>query len=242
MGNVAGGVLLRPSGFFVAPQNQGRTSMQNGHAQNDSFPGMLQHQGPGETAEVLLITCTDPVLEETLLTEFCSVPLLLWRTPGPTIPPSGSKQKGVESMLQEALDPWSVREIIVCGHLPSGVIRSVADSKELSSLPPEAVAAIQAVYRLVKQKHGSLPPEQLHQAVVEENVLLQTANLRTYPAVLAAVAEQRVRLHSWIYDWQDEVLYVRGPGESSLLKRTQKFVAPTPGPLPYHDPCDIYLA
>ncbi len=216
--------------------------MTSGHASCHRFPGSLQRHGSGPDAGVLLVTCTDPALDDTLLAEFRSVSLPLWRTPGPTIPPSGSNGEEVERILREALDRWDVREIIVCGHLPSRILQPPAGEGVLPGLPEAVVAAIRSVHRLVEQKHGQLPPEQFHQAVVEENVLLQTANLRTHPPVLSAVAGQRLRLHSWIYDWQDEVLYVRGPGESALLKRTQRFVAPAPAPLPYHDPCDIYLA
>ncbi len=39
-----------------------------------------------------------------------------------------------------------------------------------------------------------------HQAIVEENVLLQLENLQTYPAVRGALAEKRVELHGWVYD------------------------------------------
>ncbi len=212
--------------------------MGTGHTSPEAFPGPLQLQGQGKSADVLLVLCTDPVLEETLLAEFRSAPLWLWRLPGPTIPPSGSGEGEVDSLLQEALHRRGVKEIIVCGHLPSQVLRS----PQQASLPEAAAAAIDSLHRLVKQKHGRLSPSQFHQAVVEENVLLQLANLRTYPAVLAAMAGRRVRLHGWIYDWQEEVLYVRGPGESSLLRRTRRFVAPTAGSWPYYDPCDIYLA
>ncbi|HEX4148633.1 MAG TPA: carbonic anhydrase, partial [Pirellulales bacterium] len=42
----------------------------------------------------------------------------------------------------------------------------------------------------------------LLKAVIEENVLMQMEHLQTYPAVRAAAAEGRLRLHAWVYAFE----------------------------------------
>ena len=203
----------------------------------------LQHWGEGSPAGTLLVTCTDPVLDDTLFPEFASAPFLLWRRPGPMIPPSGSGDRETEEVLHRAVEQEKVTEIVVCGHLPSTVLKNlVQQADEGEEHRSEDSSALASIVRLVRQKYGSLPPDQFHQAVVEENVLLQTAHLRTYSPVLEAMSQGRLQLHSWIYDVEHEVLYVRGGSESRLLEASGRFVQPPAPPVPIHDPCDIYLA
>ena len=39
-------------------------------------------------------------------------------------------------------------------------------------------------------------------AAVEENVLVQLDNLKTHPAVAAALAREQINLHSWVYEFE----------------------------------------
>jgi carbonic anhydrase len=43
-------------------------------------------------------------------------------------------------------------------------------------------------------------PDSRHQAIVEQNVLLQTENLRTYDVVHRGLLAENLTLHSWVFD------------------------------------------
>ncbi len=205
------------------------------------FSKWVQHRGPQGPVETLLVVCTDPELDNTLLAEFAAVPHLLWRCPGPAIPPSGSSGRQTEELLQHVLEKYPLREIVICGHLPCGVVQELVKRNPEQTDEP-VCSGLGSAVRLVEQKHRSVAPDRLVELVVEENVLLQSANLRTYPCILSAVAEGSLELHSWIYDQEHEVLYVRGHQPCLLLNRSGRFALPQPELRPWNDPSEIYLA
>ncbi|NOX56034.1 MAG: hypothetical protein GXP27_16650 [Planctomycetes bacterium] len=213
------------------------------HFVRGSSFGELQRWGDEDSVEVMLITCTDPSLDFSLLSEFRSVPLLLWRCPGVVVPPYGKAGPEVEQILEHAVNDLGVREIVVCGHLPNERLRAfLAEQEGAEQEADPSGRALRSICHVVRAKCGHLAPDQLLQTIVEENVLLQAANLRTYPAVLAAVVRGQLQIHTWIYDLEHEVLYVRGSKNSLLLNRSRRFVPPPRRLLPSYDPCDIYLA
>ena len=194
--------------------------------------------------EVLLITCTDPILDSRLLAQFRSEPLLVWRSTGPVVPPYGSGYLEVESVIDHAVTELGAKEIAICGHLPSEPLQTLIANEAPMEGPEEdpCLYYARSTRWIVQEKYGRLQPGELLQAVVEENVLVQMANLRTYPAVLAGMAGGNLRLHSWIYDTNTGELYGHGPSQSLFLNRIKQFARPAQHPLPYLDPCDIYLA
>jgi carbonic anhydrase len=61
---------------------------------------------------------------------------------------------------------------------------------------------------------------------IQENVLAQLENLRTHPVVASALAQDRLRLHGWVYKIETGEVFVYEP-------TTRQFgLAPTPLDLP----------
>ncbi len=218
--------------------------MQQDRTFSGSRPRSMERYAEDSPPAALLITCTDPTLDSRLLAQFRSEPLLVWRSTGPVVPPYGSGHLVVEEIIHHAVTELGAKEIAICGHLPSEPLQNLITREA----PPEGQKEDPSLYyarsarRIVQQRYGQLQPDKLIQAIVEENVLVQMANLRTYPAVLAGMADGNLRLHSWIYDADEDELYGRGPSQSILLNRLKQFARPAKYPLSYIDPCDIYLA
>ena len=206
--------------------------------------GGLRRYGEESAPEALLIVCNDPILDSRLLAQFESEPVLVWRNTGPVVPPCGTGHEDVEAAIHLAVVRFGVREIAICGHLPSQPMRRLLEEDGA----PDAVPAdlpryyAQTTRRLVQEKYGQLEGDALLGAVVEENVFLQLANLRTYPAVVAALARSYLMLNAWIYDCDQDELYRHGHGPSQLPDRIRRSSRRTTRPAPYLDPCDIYLA
>ncbi len=73
-------------------------------------------------------------------------------------------------------------------------------------------------------------PAQLLSAVIEQNVLLQAEHLASYPEVSGRVAKGEMRLHSWIYHFENGSVTAYDPSEqrfAPLAEATRgKFLPP----------------
>ena len=218
--------------------------MQLSHRSTIALPAGMQRYGKDSPPELLLIICTDAKLDSLLLPRFCRAPLLVWRSTGPVVPPYGPDQQEVEKAIDHALSELGVKEIAICGHLPNEPLQTLISDEETigPSLRNDFLYYVQSMRLVVQEKYGQLQGDELVQAIVEENVLMQMANLRTYPAVLAGMANGKLRLHRWLYDADEDELYSYGPAQSLFLNRFEEFAQSEHGSLPYLDPCDIYLA
>jgi carbonic anhydrase len=52
----------------------------------------------------------------------------------------------------------------------------------------------------MKKHYGGLSHDEKLETCIEENVLVQIENLRTHPAVLAALSCGTLQLHAWVYE------------------------------------------
>lgn len=63
-------------------------------------------------------------------------------------------------------------------------------------------------------------------ATVEENVLVQLENLRTHPAVAAAVARGDLSLHGWVYKFESGQVFAYDPSSGQFLTLEQIEASP----------------
>lgn len=201
----------------------------------------LERSVPNVPAEAFLITGDEPILDGKLLVHFRSEPVVIWRSRGLVVPPFGAGHEEAEKAIEHAVMDLGVREIAICGHLPCEATRTLLDEDEGSD-DDSARYYAQVTRRIVQEKYGRLSEDELLQAMVEENVFVQLANLRTHPAVLTGLARGDLQVHTWIYDVDKDVLYSHGSKQSALLKRNKRFAGPEQPALPHLNPCDIYLA
>jgi carbonic anhydrase len=111
---------------------------------------------------------------------------------------------GVTAVVEYAVTALSVREIIVCGHSDCGAMKALQqpDAPALEAMPAVInwLRNAHAAVSVAKAKYGELPANEMIQALVQENVVLQIQHLRTHPSVAAGLAAGTVRLHGWIYN------------------------------------------
>jgi len=206
--------------------------------------GAVHFDSSGVRPDGLLIACTDPVLDSCLLPRLKSKRLAVWRCAGPVVPPYGAGSDETERAIDDAVSRLGVREIAICGHLPGNNLWSLVENHEQAdnSKADPRLRMARATQRIVHEKYGALSPDELQQALVEENVFVQLANLRTYPAVLSGLARGILSLRGWIYDADKNELYVHGSGESRLASNVRAKANALKRPLPCLDPSTLYLA
>jgi len=93
-----------------------------------------------------------------------------------------------------------VKDLIVCGHTDCGGIKALDQPVDMAAEP--AIAGWIEFARPAQSQVDArgLTGDVRHQAIVEQNVLLQLENLKTYGAVRRALDEGQVELHGWVYD------------------------------------------
>jgi carbonic anhydrase len=58
----------------------------------------------------------------------------------------------------------------------------------------------EATRRIMKEHYQNYEGEELLNAAIEENVLTQLENLRTYPVIQSRLKSGQIQLHAWVYE------------------------------------------
>jgi carbonic anhydrase len=69
----------------------------------------------------------------------------------------------------------------------------------------------EATREIITTSYRLADPDAVWKATVEENVLVQLENLRTHPAVAAALARGDVKLHGWVYKIETGEVFAYDP-------------------------------
>jgi len=156
----------------------------------------------GQQPQALVISCADSRVVPELITQSGPGQIFCCRNAGNIVPPFSQANGGVSSAIEYAVVALGVRDIVVCGHSDCGAMKALQNPAALKGKPSvEQWLKHADVARYVVEKnrptiHGSEGLRYL----TEENVVGQLENMRTLPAVAAAMANGSLRIHGWIYD------------------------------------------
>lgn len=160
---------------------------------------LFEELSQGQKPHTLLITCSDSRIDPNLVTQTQPGELFVVRNAGNIVPPFGASKGGEEAAIEFAVDGLRVSNIVVCGHSHCGAMAALMGRVSLETLPSvrEWLQHAQATQRRMNGRVDAPFAE-----VVEENVLVQVDNLKTHPAVSAALREERVRIFAWVYHFE----------------------------------------
>ena len=190
---------------------------------NEVFPTqqpMFERLSQGQHPHTLLITCSDSGIDPNLVTQTQPGELFIVRNAGNIVPPYGGTGGGEEAAIEFAVDGLQVSNIVVCGHSHCGAMAALTNPEKIESLPSVSrwLKYAQSTKRRL-QDAGSDAPPPLSQ-VIEENVLVQADNLRTHPAVSAALRRERVRIFCWVYHFETGAVTVYDPSCNTFVAST----------------------
>lgn len=149
----------------------------------------------------LFIGCSDARVVPELITQRDPGELFVIRTAGNLVPPYTQGADGVAASIEYAVSVLQVTDVIVCGHSACGAMTALASGGSLDDLPAVAGWLHHADASVARTDAGGhLAGADRVAALVRDNVLAQLANLRTHPAVVRALARNRVTVHGWVYD------------------------------------------
>ena len=158
----------------------------------------------GQAPHTLFIACADSRVSPDLITQAQPGELFVLRNIGNIVPGYGEMLGGVSAVVEYAVAALGVSDIVVCGHTDCGAMKALSDpdGAGLEAMPTvrswlRNASAARTVAEALAAADASLDPMRL---LIEQNVLLQLAHLRTHPAVAAGLAQGRLSVHGWIYD------------------------------------------
>ena len=169
----------------------------------DDFKKNPDHYGPLASDQhpvVLWIGCSDSRVDPERITGSRAGEIFVQRNIGNIVP---VHDWNFATVLEYAVNHLKVGDIVICGHSDCGAIKGLGKESEDAYIPLWLNNAKEAKRRVECRMQVPQTPEEekIWQRLVEiENVGLQLEHLRTYPPVMAAEKEGRVRLHGLYFD------------------------------------------
>lgn len=158
---------------------------------------LFESLAQGQKPHTLLITCSDSRIDPSLVTQTQPGELFVVRNAGNIVPPFGSSRGGEEAAIEFAIEGLKVSNVVICGHTQCGAMAGLVGKADLESLP--SVKAWLEHAAATKRRLGARLDSASLVDVVEENVLVQADNLKSHPAVSAALRDGRIRVYGWVY-------------------------------------------
>lgn len=157
----------------------------------------------GQRPETLFITCSDSRVVPTLITSAGPGELFIVRNVGNIVPAvERGVLGGVSAAIEYAIELLEVGNVIVCGHTHCGAIDAILHPERVQHLPLVArwLAESSRIPQLIEERYGHLTGEARITAAVEENVLVQLENLRSFDFVARKLDEGKLTMSGWVFN------------------------------------------
>ena len=186
---------------------------------------LFEQLAAGQQPETLFITCCDSRVVPNLITSAAPGELFIVRNVGNIVPAVGhGPLGGVSAAIEYAVEVLEVKNIIVCGHTNCGAIDAILHPDRVEHLPNVArwLREAERIPQLIAERYGALQGEARATAAVEENVLVQLENLRTFDFVDRRMTEGTLKISGWVFKIATGEVFDYDP-------RTGQFLRLSPG-------------
>jgi carbonic anhydrase len=156
----------------------------------------------GQRPETLFITCCDSRVVPTLITSAAPGELFIVRNVGNIVPSvERGVLGGVSAAIEYAVEVLEVDHVIVCGHANCGAIDAILNPDRVGHLRfvSRWLAESSRIPRLIEERYGHLEGEARMTAAVQENVLVQLENLRSFDFVARRLDAGRLKMSGWVF-------------------------------------------
>lgn len=172
---------------------------------------MFEQLSLGQHPRILFITCSDSRIDPNLITQTEPGELFIIRNVGNIIPPYSATTGGEGAAIEYAIEALGIKHIIVCGHSHCGAIKGLLQLGNLTEQMPLVynwLKYAEATRRIIKENYQEYQGEELLNAAIEENVITQIENLRTYPVIHSKLYSGQLDLHAWVYKIESGGVFV----------------------------------
>jgi carbonic anhydrase len=156
----------------------------------------------GQTPHTMFITCADSRIMPELMFNAQPGDLFVYRNVGNIVPPYAQHVSGVVAAIEYAVTALNVQHIVICGHSDCGAMKALQNPAALKGKPSveQWLKHADVARYVVEKNRPTIHGAEGLRYLTEENVVGQLENMRTLPAVAAAMANGSLRIHGWIYD------------------------------------------
>lgn len=156
----------------------------------------------GQKPQYLIITCSDSRVQPLEFTGSNPGDIFEERCIGNIVPLPGTGEHEAVAAVEYALIALGVKHIIICGHSQCGAMKAILDPESVTLMPVVAawLKGASKTLEAVERKYGHLEGEELLEATIRENVLVQLDHLRKQPSVAERLADGRLEVHGWVFD------------------------------------------
>jgi carbonic anhydrase len=193
---------------------------------------LFERLARGQNPDALFITCSDSRINPNLITQTDPGELFIIRNAGNIVPPYGAANGGEGATIEFAVVGLGIQDIIVCGHSHCGAMKGLLHPELLKGMPTMAawLKHAEATRWIARQKYAEFSEEALLNVTIQENVLVQLENLRTHPAVAAALASGNLKLHGWVYKLETGEVFAFDPQTEQFLALAEQVPGAMPPP------------
>jgi carbonic anhydrase len=156
----------------------------------------------GQRPETLFITCCDSRVVPNLIMNAEPGELFIVRNVGNIVPAvERGVLGGVSAAIEYAVEVLNVGHVIVCGHTSCGAIAAILQPERFTHLPLVSrwLAGSSRIPQLIEERYGYLDAEGRMTAAVQENVLLQLENLRSFDFVARRLDTGALKMSGWVF-------------------------------------------
>jgi carbonic anhydrase len=169
-------------------------------AKRATYESLAHH---GQAPKALMISCADSRVVPEFITQCEPGELFVARNAGNIVPPYSNHGGGVSTVIEYAIKALGVRDVVVCGHSGCGAMKALLTGNGLAEMPTVA-SWLQHAHAAQSVVCDHFPGDRESPAAIRalelENIIAQLQNLRTHPAVSAALANGNLALHGWYFD------------------------------------------
>ncbi len=175
----------------------------------------------GQRPETLFITCSDSRVVPTLITTAAPGDLFIVRNVGNIVPSvERGVLGGVSAAIEYAVEVLKVGDVIVCGHTNCGAIAAILHPERTGHLPfvSRWLAESARIPKLIEERYGHLDDEARMTAAVQENVLVQLENLRSFDFVARRLDAGLLKMRGWVFKIATGDVYDYDPVSGQFLQ------------------------
>ena len=154
----------------------------------------------GQNPKVLWIGCSDSRVVPELITGADPGELFDVRNIANIVPPAPTIACATGAAIEYAVLHLEVSHIVVCGHTECGGIKALESPPPASTEPHIATWLELAQPARERVLESDVPEPEHYLETIKLNVLMQCANLRTYPCVAEREQSGGLSIHPWLYD------------------------------------------
>ena len=155
----------------------------------------------GQTPDYFIISCIDSRGNPGTIFRPAPGTFFAHKAMGAIVRPY-KKGTALAAALQFALMYNNVKEIIVLGHTGCGAVKALVEKLDDDEISSFVEVAKVGLHRAEERCGNSCSHDELLRHTEEEIVLESMRNLKSYPSVYTALAEQRLTIHGWLFDME----------------------------------------